>query len=236
MKSTTNPLVRKREIMVRVARFFAVVMALTVLTSCTQTPEAKVFLEKPDNIVANSIPTMATLANIEVDPHKYLDPQLHGDVLGAVQGQITDVQYSKEDLTTGEDNRVLGSLAQSVMTVKVTNSTFGAPQMITVATSGGYLSPTVMGVLGRPSGDLGDKGVVEYETLGGARPPVKGDSVILFIRAAGASISPDATYSVVGASYGRFTLDPETGRFTRQMRETGESDFFEPGQVVKKFG
>lgn len=235
MKFTNDIWKEKNTMTKRLPKLAIAGLTLALLSACAGTPEAQVELQKPGNIVASSIPTLATLAGIETNPHKYLDPQLNPDVLGAVEGQLTGVDYTRIDLTTDENSAVLGSLAQSVMTLRVTKSTFDVPEFITVSTSGGYLPTTTLGILGRPSGEFGESGVIEYETLGGSRPPVKGDQVILFVRVAGESVSSDATYTVAGASYGRFTLDPATNKFSRQMQFDEDDSLFEREDVVKAF-
>ena len=193
-------------------------LALLLLSSCTsasQDSSPDKIVKEPFKIIATVEAPESSLAFIEKNPINYLDPKYGQVVLGAVQGQITNVEYTTFELSAGVDQTVDLELAVNVMTVRVSGSTFQVQKEIKVATTGGYLSPDVPDVYGKPSEDLGSEGVIEYETLGGAKPPVVGETVVLYLQKSLGGFMRLAPYSVIGASYGRYTLDSESGKFDR---------------------
>lgn len=210
-------------------------LALLLLSSCTSAnqnslPEKSG--KEPFTILATVEAPEAALAFIEKDPINYLDPKYDQVVVGAVQGQITNVEYTTFGLSAGVDETVELELAVNIMTVRVSGSTFQVQKEIKVATTGGYLSPDVPDVYGKPSEDLGSEGVIEYESLGGAKPPIVGETVVLYLQKSSGGFKKLAPYSVIGASFGRFTLDSESGRFNRKIDTDDQTDSFSKNQLT----
>lgn len=206
--------------------FTLALLLLSACTSTTQNSSPETTGNEPFKILATVHAPEASLANIETSPINYLKPKYDQVVVGAVQGQITKVDYTTITLTAGVDQTVDILLAVNVMTIRVTSSTFDAPKEIKVATSGGYLSPKVSDVYGKLSQDLGSEGVIEYESLGGAEPPVAGENVVLYLQMSSGGFAKLAPYSVIGASFGRYTLDSVSGKFSRKMSTDGDSNTF----------
>lgn len=205
------------------------------LSACSTAPNAAVRnVAGKENlqIIAKVKAPEGSLAGATLDPSEYLKPRFDDSVIGAVKGEISDVEYTSLELLAGTDEPFSISLAQTIMTIKVQGSTFGASGEIKVATSGGYLSPTVEGIYGRPEGDLGTVGVIEYETGGGSEPPVIGQTVILFLQKSGKELARVAPYTVTGSSYGRFTLEEETGVYSRKIEGLGDSAKFSEFELV----
>jgi outer membrane lipoprotein SlyB len=216
--------------------FISVASLILVLTvagcSTTQSVDNS---QKPGQdlqIIAKVRAPEGALAGITLNPLEYLDSKFQETVVGAVKGEITDVQYTSLQLGGGEDLKFSLTLAQTIMTIKVQSSTFSVAEEIKVATSGGYLSPTVEGIYGRPDGDLGTEGVIQYETAGGSEPPLIGQSVILFLQRTEGSLSKIASYSVTGSAFGRFTLDEDTGLYSRKLEGHGDSAKFRESDLV----
>lgn len=205
------------------------------LSACSTEPNAAVkSVTGNDNpqIVAKVRAPEGALAGVTLDPSEYLTQKFEDSVIGAVKGEITDVEYTSQELIAGTDETFSISMAQSIMTIKVQGSTFGASGEIKVATTGGYLSPTIEGIYGRPEGDLGTVGVIEYETAGGSEPPVIGQTVILFLQDSGKNLARVAPYTVTGSSYGRFTFEETTGLYSRKLQSLGNSAKFSEFELV----
>jgi hypothetical protein len=183
-------------------------------------------------IIAKVKAPEGSLAGATLDPSEYLKPRFEDTVIGAVKGEISDVEYTSLELLAGTDEPFSISLAQTIMTIKVQGSTFGAAGVIKVATSGGYLSPTVEGIYGRPEGDLGTVGVIEYETAGGSEPPVIGQTVMMFLQKSGKELARVAPYTVTGSSFGRFTLDETSGVYSRKLEGHGDAAKFSEFELV----
>lgn len=205
------------------------------LSACSTGPKSAVSTvagAEDLQIIAKVKAPEGSLAGATLDPSEYLKPRFDDSVIGAVKGEISDVEYTSLELLAGTDEPFSISLAQTIMTIKVQGSTFGASGEIKVATSGGYLSPTVEGIYGRPEGYLGTVGVIEYETAGGSEPPVIGQTVIMFLQKSGKELARVASYTVTGSSYGRFTLEEETGVYSRKIEGLGDSAKFSEFELV----
>jgi hypothetical protein len=205
------------------------------LSACSTAPNSSVSSENSKEnlqIIAKVKAPEGSLAGASLDPSEYLESRFEDSVIGAVKGQISDVEYTSLELIAGTDEPFSISLAQTIMTIKVQGSTFGASGEIKVATSGGYLSPTVEGIYGRPEGDLGSVGVIEYETAGGSEPPVIGQTVILFLQDSGKALARVAPYTVTGSSFGRFTLDESSGVYSRKLEGPGNVANFTEFELV----
>ncbi len=218
-------------------QFIGLASAVLVLalSACSTVPDSNAGTEARGGklqIVAKVRAPEGTLGGVALNPADYLKPKFEESVLGAVKGEISDIKYTSFTLAAGADESFSISLAQSIMTVKVEASTFVAAKEIKVVTTGGYLSPTVKGIYGRPEGDLGTNGVIEYETAGGSEPPVVGQKVILFLRDSGASVGRVAPYTVVGSAFGRFTLDETSGLYSRKIIGPGDSSKFSELDLV----
>lgn len=205
------------------------------LSACSAEPKASVSTvagAKDLQIIAKVKAPEGSLSGATLDPSEYLKGRFKDTVIGAVKGEISDVEYTSLELLAGTNEPFSISLAQTIMTIKVQGSTFGASGEIKVATSGGYLSPTVEGIYGRPEGDLGTVGVIEYETGGGSEPPVIGQTVIMFLQKSGKVLARVAPYTVTGSSFGRFTLEEETGVYSRKIEGLGDSAKFNEFELV----
>ena len=214
---------------------FASSVLLLALSACSTVPSSNAVPEASVGklqIVAKVRAPEGTLGGVALNPAEYLKPKFEDSVLGAVKGEISDVNYTSFTLAAGTDEPFSISLAQSIMTVKVQASTFDTAKEIKVVTTGGYLTPTVKGIYGRPEGDLGTDGVIEYETAGGSEPPVVGQKVILFLQDSGASIARVAPYTVVGSAFGRFTLEEASGLYSRKIVGLGDSSKFSELDLV----
>lgn len=209
------------------------VLALSA-TGCSTTPSVdnSQKLGQDLQVIAKVRAPEGALAGVTLNPLEYLDAKFEDTVVGAVKGEITDVQYRSLRLGGGKDVKFSLSLAQTIMTINVQSSTFKVAEEIKVATSGGYLPPTVEGIYGRPDGDLGTEGVIQYETAGGSEPPLRGQSVIIFLQMAEGELSKLASYSVTGSAFGRFTLDEQTGLYSRGLEGHGDSAKFSESELV----
>lgn len=210
-------------------------VAVLLLSSCTaenQNSSPEKSEKEPFTILATVEAPEAALAFIEKNPINYLAPKYDKVVVGAVQGQITNVQYTTFGLAGGVDETYELELAVNIMTVSVSGSTFQVQKEIKVATTGGYLSPDVPDVYGKPSEDLGREGVIEYESLGGAKPPVVGETVVLYLQKSLGGFQKLAPYSVIGASFGRLTLDSESGKFNRKIDTDDQADNFSKKELT----
>jgi hypothetical protein len=228
---TTN---RSKKMKRQIIAFSSSVLVLA-MSACSAIPDSKAGIEANIGqlqIIAKVKAPEGTLGGVALNPAEYLKPKFEESVIGAIKGEISDVKYTSFTLAAGKDEPFSISLAQSIMTVKVQASTFDIAKEIKVVTTGGYLSPTVKGIYGRPEGDLGTNGVIEYETAGGSEPPVVGQKVILFLRDSGASVGRVAPYTVVGSAFGRFTLDEASGLYSRKIVGPGDSSKFSELDLV----
>lgn len=213
----------------------AFTLALLLLSGCSmsdQNTSPTTNGDESKNIIATVDAPEGSLAGLETNPINYLKPKYDQIVIGAVEGEITNVDYSTMNLIAGVDVNTDVYVAVNIMTISVSSSTFDAPTEIKVATSGGYLSPEVEGVYGKPAENLGADGVIEYRTAGGAQPPVVGEKVVLYLQESSGAFAKMAPYFVIGSSYGRFTFDSTSGQFTRKMNSSGDSATFSKKELA----
>lgn len=204
----------------------ASLVAALSLSGCASTadtiPEATGDIPVETFTIATTHPAMdASVALGLENPIDYLAPEHSDYVAGVIEGTITDVEYTVVTTQEGEDDTFELSITHSIMTVEVARSSnSGIAGTVTVVTNGAYLPAGEGPVDGSASNPESGATVDMYPTIGGGKPPVTGEKVVLVLTKAEGVMAPLADYLVVGSTCGRFVQGAD-GVYVRVDHETG---------------
>ena len=154
---------------------------------------------RADNSYAHVFPEVAKL--------------LSSPVVGAVvEGKITDIQYKFVDQLVPE----------TVMTLQVEQARGDVPKTVQAYEFGGLIpvSAHSAGDRARFGADVPADGLVDYAPVGGAKPPVLGQQVVLALLPYSGGGPVPGAFSVLDDAFGRF-VRTDDGDYERAGTEPG---------------